>query len=217
MAFRGVALTAVASSLLLAGCAAPASVPPGPSDTEIDSVVQQQLDSLWDAYPMPDGAVKPEVERVAFTTGETWSSTQVSCLNEQGLDAHEVSGGFAVEGNGDAAAGRIAMWVCQGMYPRDPRGTGYLSDAQILYMYDFYVSRLGPCMKLLGYVVTDPPARDHYIERLRNGNYWSPYFAEGWDPQRIDVEKWERVDFECGRLPEDPYDQYHPLSWVEGR
>ncbi|MCU1439792.1 MAG: hypothetical protein JWP85_789 [Rhodoglobus sp.] len=217
MAFRGVALMAVASSLLLAGCAAPASVPAGPSVAEIDSVVQQQLDSQWDSYPGLEGAMKPQVDRVAFTSAETWASMQVSCLNERGIDAREVSGGYTVEGLDDPVAARVAMWVCLGEYPRDPRDAGYLSDPQILYMYDFYVSRLGPCMKLLGYAVSDPPAREDYVDRLRSGNYWSPYFAEGWEPQRIDVEKWERVDFECGRLPDDPYHQYHPLSWVEGR
>jgi hypothetical protein len=213
MAHRVVALTAVASSLLLAGCGPPASVPPGPSDAEVESVVQQQLDSLWNSYPMPDGAVKPDVQRVAFTTADTWSTMQVSCLNEQGLEAHEVSGGYTVEGRGDA---RVAMWVCQAKYPRDPRGAGYLSDAQILYMYDYYTTRLAPCMAMLGYAVTEPPAREDYVERFRDGAYWSPYSAEG-QAQPTDIAKWQRIDFECGRLPADPYEQFHPLTWLVGR
>jgi hypothetical protein len=217
MLSSGVLLTAVASCLLMAGCAAPVDVPADASDAEIDALLEQQLDSRWESYAWPDGVVKPAVERVAFTTDRTWSATQVGCLVRAGLDAREVSGGFTVDEDADSTAARVAMWTCQAQYPRDPRGAGYLSEAQILYMYDFYVSRLGPCMRLLGYTVSEPPERGEYVDLIRSGTYWSPYFAQGWDPQHIDVDKWRRVDFECGHLPADPYRSYLPLSWVAGR
>jgi hypothetical protein len=217
MPLSGVVLAAIASCLLMVGCTAPVGVPADPSDAEIDAMLRQQLDSRWESYAWPAGVAKPTVERVAFTTAETWSSTQVGCLQRAGIDAREVSGGFAVDENVDPAVARVAMWTCLAQYPRDPRGAGYLSEAQILYMYDFYVERLGPCMRLLGYGVSEPPAREEYVDLIRAGTYWSPYFAQGWDPQPIDVAKWRRVDFECGHLPADPYRSYLPLSWVEGR
>jgi hypothetical protein len=209
-------LAVVASALAVSGCSAPAAVPLGPSDAEVDELIAQELDVRWQSYGFPPDRPRPEVARIAFTTLDTWTTTQVTCLRDAGLDASEVSGGFVVSGTEPADYdSREAMWVCQAQYPRDPRGSGFLSIAQILYMYDFYTTRLRPCMQLLGYTVTQPPDRLAYVGLLRSGSYWSPYFGEGNEPQQIDADKWRLVDAECSHLPKDPYWPYHPLSRLD--
>lgn len=203
--------------MLLAGCAATSHVPPGPTDAEVDAVTQRDLDEQWESFPFRGDVVRPEVDRVAFTTGDNWSSTMVSCLIDRGFDAHEVSGGFSVDGTRDEAdpdATFVAMWVCRGEYPVDPRTTGYLSEAQALYMYDYFVERLSPCLRLLGYDVPPPPARDGYAESVRTGTFWNPYYSDVATPQVETLEDWALIDVKCAPLPDDPYAMYRPLGWL---
>lgn len=197
-----------ASTVLLAGCASTAGIPPGISGTEAEVLVDAQLDSLWAGLRLPEGTVQPEVERIAWTTTDTWSSTQVGCLLGEGIAAREVSGGFAIDG-ADTPATAISQWTCLARYPVDPRGVGYLSDAQVLYMYDYFAKRLAPCLRLLGYAVDEPPPRADYLASVREGRFWSPYseaIGDSADRQRIDAR--------CPPLPADPYAAYLSDGWI---
>jgi hypothetical protein len=212
-------LALAASMLLLAGCASAAAPPPGLTDDQLDALTQRDLDGRWDALRMP--IPKPEVQRVQYTTSDNWSMTQVACLIDQGLDAHEVSGGFAVDGfqPGNAAASdpyaiSVAMWTCLAEYPRDVRSSGYLSDAQVLYMYDYFADRLAPCLRLLGYHPAPAPDRAGYVADVRSGLYWSPYYADPLHPIVSEVADWDRIDLQCPPLPDDPYWAYRPLAWM---
>lgn len=204
----GAVAVLMASTVLLTGCAAAADIPPGISRAEAEALVDSQLDSLWAGLQLPEGTVQPEVERVAWTTTDTWSSAQVGCLLGEGVAAREVSGGFAIDGP-DTTATVISQWECLARYPVDPRGVGYLSDAQVLYMYDYFVDRLAPCLRLLGYDVGAPPPREEYLGSVREGVFWSPYteaIEDSADRQRIDTR--------CTPLPADPYAAYLPNGWI---
>lgn len=219
---RRMPLFAIAASiLLLAGCAAaPAKPPPGLTDTELAALSRAQSDARWDALRLPSAYQEPEVTVVSYTTGDTWSITQVQCLNKAGLAAREVSGGFAVDAyrigapQGDTPfAVAIAIWTCQARFPRDVRLSGYLTDDQVLYMYDFFTKRLAPCLALQGYEVAQAPPRDSYLEMVRRGVYWNPYYSRTEHPHGSTQKQLDTPDLRCAPLPDD-YWAYQPFAYL---
>lgn len=211
MAVRLVGLAAVV--LLLAGCAAPAPVPPGATDAEAEAVVTEQLTTYWSSLGL-DQALgdRPTPQRIAFTTADSWASAQVTCLVAAGLDAREVSGGFAIDSDGalTRSEGIAAQLTCLAQYPVDPRVDGFLSDAQALYMYDYFTERLVPCLELLGYDVPPAPARSSYLHLLRVGIPWTPYERADSGPIATTPAEWEIIDAKCPALPTDPFSRFQP-------
>jgi len=212
MPARFAVLALTASVLLLAGCATPTPIPPGASDEEAEAAVAEQLSNYWSALGPGQERDFPKVDRVAFTTQDSWASTQVTCLRAAGLTAREVSGGFAIDDNGPltAAEGIDAQRTCLARYPVDPRTQGFLSDAQILYMYDYFTQRLAPCLETLGYPVAGAPDRDLYVHALRSGVLWIPYFDEQALPLIATPAQWEVINAKCPPLPVDPFSAFQP-------
>ncbi len=200
------AYAGAASVLLLAGCATATPVPPGATDAEADRVVAQALVHYWSSLGPGQANGRVVAKRIAFTTSENWASQQVSCLIAAGLDAREVSGGFAIDSNGalSNADGLDAQLTCLAQYPVDPRTQGFLSDAQVLYMYDYFTERLSPCLAGFGYHVPAPPRRSVYVQQLRNGLPWTPYVAVQGDAP------WALINGKCPPLPADPYSDFQP-------
>ena len=202
---------------LLAGCSAATPVPPGATDTEVDAYVSSTLDSYWQSIQsgrlIADGvSAVPKVPTVAFTTPDTWASVQTSCLQAAGLQAREISGGFTIDDPGDldATAVSIAQWTCLRQYPVDPRITGFLSDAQVLYMYDYFTTRLAPCLASLGFEVPPPPPRERFVGLVRDGPSWNPYYRADGDLIVELPAQWVRVNAQCPPLPDDPFGSYRP-------
>ena len=46
------------------------------------------------------------------------------------------------------------------------------SDADLIFLYDYYRLRLGPCLDLYGYSYLAPPSREDFVA---SGGNWSPY------------------------------------------
>jgi hypothetical protein len=201
-----------AAVLLLAGCATPTPIPPGATDAEADEVVAQALTNYWSVLGPGQERDFPKVDRIAFTTTESWASAQVTCLLAAGLTAREVSGGYAIDDNGPltAAEGIDAQRTCLAQYPVDPRTQGFLSNAQILYMYDYFTQRLAPCLELLGYDVGGAPNRDLYVNAVRSGILWSPYFDERARPLLASPAQWSIINATCPPLPVDPFSAFQP-------
>jgi hypothetical protein len=214
---------AAASTLLLGGCAAAHDpVPPGPTQADVDTAVARDLDAQWSAMNLPPSVAKPEVARVAFTSLDSWSYRQLDCYLAAGLDAHDVGGDFTVNGfragspNGAVPyAASIAIFTCQAQYPRDPRLVGYLSDAQVLYMYDYFRGRLAPCLRLLGYNVPAAPGREHYLASVRLGQYWDPYYTARSTAILPTRQDFDRLDLQCAPLPDATFWAYHPFGWLQ--
>lgn len=210
----------VAALLLVSGCAATTTVPPGPTEAEVDALVSQQLDEQWILLDLPRSVAKPQVTRVAFTSPSTWSYRQLGCYLSSRLDARDSSGDITVNGlqpgvqSASPYAVQLAVWTCQAQYPRDPRLTGYLSDAQVLYMYDYFSTRLAPCLRLLGYAVPTPPARADYLASVRSGGAWDPYYSADGTAIVQAPSDVERLNLQCPPLPDDPFWAYRPLGWL---
>ena len=209
MALRS-GVTALVAVLLLTGCATPTPIPPSITDDEAESIVTLQLDRYWAELSRGEDRQFPTFERVAFSTPDTWASVQVSCLIAAGLDAREVSGGFAIDGYGSLSPGEgdRAQVVCLGEYPVDPRAQGFLSDAQVLYAYDYFTERLAPCLQLLGFAVPPAPARSSYADSTRDGLFWTPYGQS--PPIEATAEEWSVINAKCPPLPAEPFSLFQP-------
>ena len=82
--------------LLLAGCTA--ATPPAPAtDAEVEEVLTSQFDAKWDALDLPRDIPKPDATTIEYTTRASWAYVQVTCLQEQGVPAREVSGDFSID------------------------------------------------------------------------------------------------------------------------
>ena len=216
----GVALVVASGAIVVAlvtGCTAAAVVPPNATDAEVDSYLDSRPDFLGPFIKpgrlVADGRITiPDVPRVAFTTPDTWSTVQTSCLQAAGLQAREISGGFTIDDSGDldTTAVSLAQWTCLRQYPVDPRLTGFLSEAQALYMYDYFTRWLAPCLASLGEDVPRPPRRDEYVELLRDGTAWNPYYRSNGAPVADSPAQWARVNSTCPALPDDPFRSYRP-------
>lgn len=199
------ALAAV--GLLLAGCAAqPPPVPPGPTADEVRAIQDQQNGQWWDAM-FPD-VPPPHIQVVAEVSGDEWQQSQIDCLKSMGLDVAASGGGISYSAGPNQSDGDVnyASYVCTLEYPVAAAGSYYLSAAQIEYMYDFYANRLAPCMRLLGYVVSEPPSRTVFVDSFyTGGSAWTPYRVQ---PMIQEESKWDQIDLRCGKLPE-PFPRYH--------
>ena len=221
---RGVAVVVAAGALaaaLLAGCTTVVAVPPDATDAEVDAYVAGQLERYWKhilasgagADGNANGIVdEPDVATVAFTTPDTWSTVQTSCLQAAGLQAREISGGFTIDGpaNLDATSVSLAQWTCLRQYPVDPRIAGFLSDAQVMFMYDDFTTRLGPCVATLGFDVSPPPPRGQYLRLVREGAAWSPYSRADGELVAQSPQQWVLLNGKCPPLPDDPFGSYRP-------
>ena len=176
-------------------------------------MTDQQSDASWNSLPLTAAIPRPDVKRISYTNGANWSETQADCLRKHGINAHEVSGGFAVDGVGDSDAYLIASWTCATEYPVDVRDGGYLTPDQVLYMYDFWANRLAPCLKLLGYQLAPTPTRDQFVQGLASSRHWTPYNTVDGQPLVDSPEQWRQIDLRCPPLPAD-YWNYEPLAYL---
>lgn len=208
---RALALAAGLLVLGLAGCSSPTPVPPGLSDAEASAVAFQQQADVW-ASGDRNGVVFPSIAPVQLVTTSTWTSRQVTCLIAAGLQAREVSGGYVIDGYGSLSPvdGATAQAVCLAQYPVDPRTTGYLSDLQGLYMYDYFTQRLAPCLRLYGFDSGIAPDRMAYVGQLRAGIIWTPYNNVNGEPETRTAGEWAIINAHCPPLPAEPFTAYQP-------
>lgn len=196
--------------LLATGCATGTAIPPNATDAEVDSYIGSQLALLGG----PGSAKPPDAVTVAYTTTDTWSTVQTSCLQAAGLQAREISGGYTIDGSGGLsdAAVSTAQLVCLREYPVDPRVEGFLSSEQVLFMYDYFTHRLAPCLASLGFDVPLPPPRAEYLQHVRAGNAWNPYYRAYLAPIATSPAEWARIMAQCPALPDDPFGSYRPAQ-----
>jgi hypothetical protein len=190
---RFAALAALAA--LLCGCSS------GPVRTysadELDTAVQEFVDSERSAVlaEFPD-AVLPEVEVVRYINGDEWSVVMASCLRDAGLDVSTgMDGGVSFNVSpGSERDFRVSYFVCQAQYPYDPRLLMPLDHRQLVYLYDYQVQVLRPCLEAHHFIdVTTPPTLEGF---LRNEPHWDLY------SNLASAESWRTMTLACP--PEPP-------------
>lgn len=201
-------LVGTVAVVLLAGCAAQPQVPAGISDEEagrlIYAAMVTDIRRLQQEYPE---AVEPAVvaEQIA-TDWDQWLELQASCLDSEGFDPVEITPEGLVVGGEEALLAQARLH-CAYRFPIDPRLLGALSAAQAEWAWDYWDTRLIPCVERLGYRVPGVPARAEFVRNAvgRIGQLpWTPYLA-----MRVgSAEEKADIDAACPPLPSDPYSLY---------
>lgn len=193
------------SLVVLTGCTSP-SMPEPMSADEIQAIRDAQNADWWRSIsatePMPD--IEPirviaEGDREAVINGCALAAVP------PGVAAQQRAGQFP--GRDGAAALDRAYFRCTLQYPveiGDPTAEGLLSQDQLAWLYDYYDTRLIPCLRLTGYLVGAIPQREEFVDSIFG--HWSPYYAMS--PQPDSPSEWAQIDVRC---PPPPFgDRYRP-------
>ena len=199
-------LTSVmAVAVVVGGCTGAEPGPPPPpqlSEKEKTAAYIDFLDQSWQGVQsqFPD-AVRPDVDFVRFIDQAEWAEVIVACLVEQGVDAkvsNDGQGGYESQGVvGQEQSMEIARYVCDAKYPVDPSLTQPPTDAELDYLYNYFVDVLNPCLEREGIEVIEPPSRQAFKDSLLSPDSWSPYLA-------VDVrgqDEWTRLNRACPQSP----------------
>jgi hypothetical protein len=185
----------------LAGCAAvEPTVPPPPTDAEALAFWQQSMDGYWDAIAaLNPNLAKPDIPFTAFIPDpEKRSLLVTACQLQLGL--------YYKPGQPPTGPGGVDLiyYTCERQNPQDPRTSGYYTEDQLNWLYDFLVHRVAPCVELHGFMVPGPPAREQYvIPGAWTLFSWSPYARVPGVPGDA---VWDSVYEACPRLPAGPFD-----------
>lgn len=194
------------SAALLTACTPAPPLPDPLSADEIQVIREAQYADWWRSIsatePMPD--IEP-IRVIAEDDSAAIIDACALAAVPPGVAA-QVRAGQPSDG-ADAAALDRAYFRCALQYPvelEDPTEAGLLSEAQLAWLYDYYDTRLIPCLRLSGYLVGTIPQRDDFVDSIFG--HWSPYYAMS--PQPDNPSEWARIDVRC---PPPPFgDRYRP-------
>ena len=203
----GVAI--MASAALLTGCAPHTELPAPLTQQQLDAIVAADNDARWSfLFADRTDVVRPQVQRIDYVTPQKAEAIYKNCLSSTGVDLDYVFGfgNYTSDPTGLTAA-YLAYYTCVAEYPIDPRAIGYLSAAQLDYMYDYFTERLAPCLRSLGYHVDPAPPRSAFAGTSFNGSAWDPYDDVHPVPGKY---SWALIDEQCPPLPAQTYGLRHP-------
>jgi hypothetical protein len=175
----------------------------------MDAITAADNDARWSFFfgDRPDVA-RPQVDRLGYVAPQDAEALYKKCLATAGVNPDYIYGFGAYDSDpvGQTAA-YIAYYTCVAQYPVNPISVGFLSQAQLGFMYDYFTGRLVPCLRSLGYYVAPPPPRRAFVDGLFNGATWDPY-ADVHPP--AGRHSWDFIDERCPPLPAETYGPRHP-------
>jgi hypothetical protein len=197
---------ALACVVLLAGCTPAPALPSGLTTAEVLEIRAAENVQWWFAMfpnePMPE--IEPIAE-VALADADAVRSECALAALPPGAVTEEGDANF-LDGTGATVLDR-AYFQCVLLYPlelEDPTEAGYLSQAQLSWLYDYYETRLVPCLQLAGFVVGAQPEREWFVDSVYGS--WSPYYAMS--PTPSTSSGWAQLDLRC---PPPPFGaEYRP-------
>lgn len=195
----------VAAALLmpiLTGCAAPA-MPPALTDEQVAAIIAEQNADWWSAM-FPDEEM-PNYAVIRSVPQDEPNPYIDDCLRDTDLALVTSDDGtsFFANSSEEMEEYQREVFRCSLQYPveyTDPTAAGLLSEQQLGWAYDYFESRLIPCLRLAGYVVSDQPSRESFV--AAPWGTWSPYFAMSHPPTSSDA--WARLDLRCPPLAIGP-------------
>lgn len=194
-------LALAASALLLAGCAATPVVPPGITTEEFEAIIDQQNAGWWES--IAPGEPRPVIEPIEYLQLGEESALVQQCILDANIDGVTESPGGSINFNYDPADPKSnnafdrANYICAMQYPydrSDPAAMGYFSEAQLGYLYDYFAERSVPCLRMLGYSVSDPPDRQQFVDKFYVNGWWMPYYEL---TPGMDERGWQQVQLHC--------------------
>lgn len=120
----------------------------------------------------------PDVQLVRFVRPDEAPFVRVPCLQELGIPAEALpeENGYSI-GDVPASQGKAvneAQYICEAKYPLHPQYELKPSAAALGRQYDWMVSMQVPCMKRLGYAISEPPSKEVWIASRATGEVWGP-------------------------------------------
>lgn len=196
-------LTITGVALALAACSVGAEPSPTPSATPTSAATPTDpTEELWGQVTarFPD-ASRPDAALVRFVSVTEMPQVQADCMHEQGFPDVRTTpdGGVTIanvpEGQQEALA--VARYVCGVQYQVDPKYTDPFTTDEVNQLYDYFTTKLAPCLEAEGYAVPDIPSR---------GTFLDSYASTGWNPY-VSVEtpsqdEWYRINLACPPWPE---------------
>jgi len=161
---------------LLGGCT-PEAKPPAASPTPAGSTehsIDDQLATVAEAWGIDQ---PPDVAQVRVVRAAESPGVQAECLTESGFPSEVTPDGTgysisSTSGSDESLA--LAVYTCAAMYPIDPTQTGALTEAQKELAYRYLSEDLVSCLGSNGYVISEIPSRQTFIETYDTGA-WNPY------------------------------------------
>lgn len=187
MALRPAWLAVVACAALLAGCAAAPALPEGLNRAEVDAIVDQANRDWWEQ--IAPGEPMPVVEPIEYLVSGGPTKGLDTCLTEANqTDQHDWE---------------VAVFVCSMQYPYDMSDDdfGYLSAAELEYLWSYFATRLVPCLELMGYDIGTLPTKERFFAEPYLS--WVPYYSMAPLPQT--AREWKRIDARCPVPPVGSY------------
>ncbi|PWB96435.1 hypothetical protein DF220_00185 [Salinibacterium hongtaonis] len=150
-------------------------------------------------------AQRPDVELIRYVQPNESASAQADCLIAAGFVNTTVTpDGGVVTDFGSAAQAEpfaIAGYTCRVQYPLDPKYTAPLTNAEVMFIYDYFVEELTPCLESEGFSVTAAQSRGKFAETYESGTAWHPY--EGVIESTTTNEQWWSINARCPQMPTD--------------
>ena len=169
------ALLALAAVLLLAGCAPVSRVPPEPTGAELEALIAKELDFQWQYVGLTPDAPRPTVQRIRIVSMEEAQQVHRDCMREAGYEGNRINTSSTF---GASSYERLAIHVCSAQYPVPPSAFGLFSEAQLDYLYDYYVDVTIPCMAASGVSVASIPSRQQFVAPATQlQQIWMPYLS----------------------------------------
>ena len=163
------AIVAVAASLaLLSGCVEGREAPAGGvSDEELARYQDYVGAQMWERTGLSE-AMRPEVEPV-YIQIEDWSDA---------LNACESIRERAVATNASPTAVVVSEYSCRMRYQLSGAQLGLLNEAQLDYLYDYYMQVTVPCLEANGMAVAAIPSREDFlVPSTQLKQVWTPYYS----------------------------------------
>ena len=190
---------AFASVALLAGCAPAPALPAGLTVAEVREIRAAENEQWWFAMfptePMP--MIEPIAEVAPADADAVRTECALAALPPGALP--DEGGATFIDGTGATVLDR-AYFSCALLYPLelgDPTEAGYLSEAQQSWLFDYYETRLVPCLRLAGFAVGAQPEREWFVDTVYGS--WSPYYAM--TPTPSTSAGWQQLDLRCPPPP----------------
>ena len=192
---------AIAVALSASGCAAVAPAPAGPTEDDLAAYNEQTLLAIWLNTGLAETVERPVVTPAEPLSTADWFDFVMTCLNDRGHTqiglSWSLSEGAVLQTSSGAVLNddeaQLDFYECAAQHPLDPAADHtLLSDAELDYIYDYYVVQLVPCIVLNGYGLDPVVSREQFAELY---GQWNPYYAIR---QPINLRQFKELRSECG-------------------
>ncbi len=159
--------------LLATGCTSTIAVPPQPTGAELDRLIALELDFQWQFVGLTPDAPRPTVERIRIVSLDEAEAVHQQCLVDAGYAASRVNTTFGADN-----FERLAIYTCSAQYPTPPSSFGLFSEAQLDFLYGYFMQVTVPCLEANGVTVPAIPTRDEFlVPSTQLKQVWIPYYS----------------------------------------